>query len=130
MAVTNPTAEPRPGRGQRLNAPEGVTTRDDALDLGVPMAEGETRPSGPEDALGVGEKRGDYSDRIGPSSYRPHEVVVTDDDEAFDDPNQPSFVAEPQRPRVDDRATGQARAAQVHERNAARKAAKADKGQE
>lgn len=53
---------------------DGVTTRDDANDLGVPMLPGRAdEPVGPEDALGVGPKRGDYTDRIGPSSYHPHE---------------------------------------------------------
>lgn len=51
----------------------GVTTRDDALDLGVPMLQGDpSEPQGPEDALGDGPKRGDYRDRIGGSSYQPH----------------------------------------------------------
>lgn len=55
------------------NAPEGVTTRDDANDLGVPMLAGSPdEPVGPEDALGEGDKRGDYSDRIGPENYHPH----------------------------------------------------------
>ena len=63
----------------------GVTTRDDALDLGVPMLQGDpSEPQGPEDALGDGPKRGDYRDRIGPSSYQPH------------------AGAEPQRPKADD----------------------------
>jgi hypothetical protein len=52
---------------------EGVTTRDDANDLGVPMLAGSSdEPTGPEDALGEGPKRGDYSDRVGPSNYQPH----------------------------------------------------------
>jgi hypothetical protein len=43
----------------------GVTTRDDLHDQGVPMLAGSpAEPTGPEDALGVGEKRGDYRDRI------------------------------------------------------------------
>lgn len=42
----------------------GATTRDDALDAGVPMLAGDpTEPVGPEDAFGEGEKRGDYSGR-------------------------------------------------------------------
>lgn len=42
----------------------GTTTKDDKLDLGVPMLQGDpSEPSGPEDALGSGLKRGDYSDR-------------------------------------------------------------------
>jgi len=51
----------------------GVTTRDDVLDLGVPMLQGDrTEPTGPEDALGPGPKRGDYSGRLGDSYYNPH----------------------------------------------------------
>lgn len=47
----------------------GATTRD-PMDAGVPMIQGKpTEPVGPEDALGPGAKRGDYSDRLssGPS---------------------------------------------------------------
>lgn len=52
---------------------EGVTTRDDKNDLGVPMLAGSVNePTGPEDALGEGPKRGDYTDRVGPSNYQPH----------------------------------------------------------
>lgn len=59
---------------------EGVTTRDDVLDLGVPMLPGDpSEPVGPEDALGEGPTRGDYRGRIGPSDYHPHtSVAVTD----------------------------------------------------
>lgn len=78
----------------------GVTTRDDATDMGVPMlAGGANEPVGPEDALGVGPKRGDYSDRIGPSSYQPHESLRVEDAK----PGQPDVVIEAQRPRVEDR---------------------------
>lgn len=45
----------------------GSTTRDDRLDAGVPMKQGEagtTKPVGPEDALGAEPTRGDYSGRI------------------------------------------------------------------
>lgn len=62
--------------------PDTITR--DAGDLGVPMLPGSPdEPVGPEDALGPGPKRGDYSDRIGdPKRYHPHEG------------------SEPQRPRV------------------------------
>ena len=51
----------------------GTTTRDDATDLGVPMLQGDpSEPVGPEDALGDGPKRGDYSGRLGGSDYDPH----------------------------------------------------------
>ena len=44
---------------------DGVTTRDDATDLGVAVLAGDpAEPIGPEDALGVGRKRGDYRERI------------------------------------------------------------------
>lgn len=63
---------------------DGTITRD-AGDVGVPMLPGSPdERQGPEDALGVGPKRGDYSDRIGSSSYHPHEGT------------------EPQRPRAED----------------------------
>lgn len=72
---------------------EGVTTRDDALDLGVDMlpTKGE-EPVGPEDALGKGPKRGDYRDRIGPANYQPHEASVEDG----------KVKVEAQRPRSED----------------------------
>jgi hypothetical protein len=48
----------------------GVTTRDDALDSGVPMLAGDpSEPVGPEDALGSGKKRGDYSQVIGDRQF-------------------------------------------------------------
>ena len=44
----------------------GATTRDDLLDAGVPMLQGDpSEPQGPEDAFGRGPKRGDYTDRTG-----------------------------------------------------------------
>lgn len=88
---------------QRLeHSAGGVTTRDDALDLGVPMLPGSpNEPVGPEDALGEGPKRGDYTDRIGPSSYHPHEVRPTSAEDRAD-PTKPSAVAVPQRPRAED----------------------------
>lgn len=60
----------------------GITTRDDATDLGVPMLPGDgSEPVGPEDALGPGPKRGDYSQRLGDAYYRPHQVTRNDDGE-------------------------------------------------
>ena len=54
----------------------GVTTRNDALDAGVPMLPGSPdEPQGPEDALGEGPKRGDYTGRVGPEGYQPHRSV-------------------------------------------------------
>lgn len=72
----------------------------DATDLGVPMLAGhDNEPVGPEDALGVGPKRGDYSSRIGPENYHPHEAVPTG--EKRDDGTLVGKV-EPQRPRTED----------------------------
>lgn len=77
----------------------GVTTRDDATDMGVPMLPGQPNEvTGPEDALGVGPKRGDYSGRIGPESYQPHESVRVEDAK----PGEPTVKVEAQRPRVSD----------------------------
>ncbi len=76
----------------------GVTTRDDALDAGVPMLAGDpSEPIGPEDALGVGPKRGDYTNRIGPSGYEPHQSVVAVDAK----PGEPTARLEAQRPRAE-----------------------------
>lgn len=87
-------------QNDRLEHTEGgVTTRDDALDLGVPMLPGSPdEPVGPEDALGEGPKRGDYSARIGPPNYHPHETMPVRDAK----PGDPRFVTVPQRPRADD----------------------------
>ncbi len=77
----------------------GVTTRDDATDMGVPMLPGDpSEPVGPEDALGVGAKRGDYRGRIGPENYQPHEVVAVENPK----PGQPTVMVKAQRPRAAD----------------------------
>ncbi len=85
---------------QRLEHSQGgVTTRDDATDLGVPMLPGDPKErQGPEDALGEGPKRGDYRDRIGPSSYHPTETVAIEDPE----PGGPTVKVVAQRPRAED----------------------------
>jgi hypothetical protein len=71
-----------------------VVKKDNNNDLGVPMLKGSSdEPTGPEDALGEGPKRGDYTDRIGPSNYHPHEATVND---------KGVTVLEPQRPRAED----------------------------
>lgn len=58
----------------------GVTTRDDATDVGVPMLPGDPKePQGPEDALGEGPKRGDYTGRVGPGDYNPTQTVPVPD---------------------------------------------------
>lgn len=74
----------------------GVTTRDDATDLGVPMLPGSPdEPQGPEDALGVGPTRGDYRNRI---VGEPHEVVLVRDAA----PGEATARVEAQRPRADE----------------------------
>jgi hypothetical protein len=66
-----------PAENDRLEHTRGgSTTRDDRLDAGVPMKQGEegtTEPVGPEDALGPDATRGDYSGRI---DSGPHMVAV------------------------------------------------------
>lgn len=76
------------------HAEGGMTTRQDAADLGVPMLPGDpSEPVGPEDALGPGPKRGDYSERVGPVDYHPHQAVVEDG----------AYKMEAQRPRAEER---------------------------
>jgi hypothetical protein len=89
----------------------GSTTRDDALDAGVPMLPGDpSEPVGPEDALGEGPTRGDYRKRI---VGEPHESVPVDGagdpvTAKDDDGNEvivdfePNARLERQRPRADD----------------------------
>lgn len=77
----------------------GATTRDDALDAGVPMLPGSPdEPQGPEDALGRGPKRGDYTGRVGPAGYEPHQSVPVEDPKE----GGPRFRLEAQRPRAED----------------------------
>ena len=76
----------------------GMTTRDDALDLGVPMLPGDpSEPQGPEDALGEGPTRGDYSARIGDANYQPHQTVPVEDAK----PGEPTVRVIAQRENVD-----------------------------
>jgi len=71
----------------------------DATDVGVPMLPGSPdEPVGPEDALGIGPKRGDYRDRIGPNGYNPTQVVPVKDAK----PGEPTARVEAQRPRAED----------------------------
>ncbi len=77
---------------------EGTTTRDDALDLGVPMLPGSPdEPVGPEDALGDGPKRGDYTGRMGFADYEPTTTERIPDAK----PGEPQFRAVAQRPNVE-----------------------------
>lgn len=60
----------------------GTTTRDDLLDAGVPMLPGDpNEPIGPEDALGPGPKRGDYSGRIDAGPHMISEPIPMDERE-------------------------------------------------
>ncbi len=78
---------------------DGVTTRSDRMDLGVPMLPGDpAEPVGPEDALGAGPTRGDYRERLGDSHYHPHTVVTVADAK----PGEPTQVAVAQRPLADE----------------------------
>jgi len=89
-----------PQENKRLEHSQGgVTTRDDATDMGVPMLPGDPKErQGPEDALGEGPKRGDYRERIGPNNYRPVEIVPVEDAKE----GEPNVRAVEQRPRADD----------------------------
>lgn len=63
----------------------GSTTRNDALDLGVPMKQGSPfERQGPEDALGLGPKRGDYRGRLGYDVTIPHEGAIPQGVRVFD----------------------------------------------
>ncbi len=79
----------------------GATTRDDALDSGAPMLQGDaSEPSGPEDALGSGPKRGDYSKLIGNLQ---HSASVPNPNHDPSDPNSPQSVLVAQNPLVEQR---------------------------
>jgi hypothetical protein len=78
----------------------GVTTRDDALDSGVPMLAGDPgEPVGPEDALGAGPKRGDYSEVVG---NKQHYSSVPNPNRDPADPSSPAYVLVHQNPLVAD----------------------------
>lgn len=75
------------------------SNRGDAADVGVPMLPGDpSEPVGPEDALGAGPKRGDYSKRVGSSNYDPHQIVPVDAK-----PGEPSVKVVSQRSRAEER---------------------------
>lgn len=87
----------------------GTTTRADSLDAGVPMLQGDaSEPQGPEDALGTGIKRGDYSNRV---DAGPHleSVPVPGGSQPIRDPDtgavidySPNATLVAQAPRVED----------------------------
>jgi hypothetical protein len=70
----------------KLEHSEGGATTRDGTDAGVPMAQGDaSEPIGPEDALGEGKKRGDYSERVGDQHLESRQVEgggqpITDED--------------------------------------------------
>lgn len=75
----------------------GVTTRDDATDVGVPMLPGSPdEPVGPEDALGAGPKRGDYRNRLG--GVQSSQSVTVPDAK----PGEPAVRVEAQNPRANE----------------------------
>ena len=76
----------------------GTTTRSDVLDSGAPMIAGDpSEPAGPEDALGSGQKRGDYSKLIG---NKQHSASVPNPDYDPEDPSSPASVLVAQNPLV------------------------------
>lgn len=87
---------------------EGSTTRDNALDLGVPMLPGDpSEPVGPEDALGEGPKRGDYSKVQDTSEHyetvanpKAGEPITGKDGTVLD--YEPAYVLRYQNDRVND----------------------------
>lgn len=75
----------------------GVTTRDDATDIGVPMLPGSPdEPVGPEDALGAGPKRGDYRNRLG--GVQSYQTVPVPDAK----PGEATARVEHQNPHAED----------------------------
>lgn len=77
------------------------TTRDDALDSGAPMLPGDaSEPVGPEDALGSGPKRGDYSKLIGTQQFT---ASVPNPGYDPSDPGSPASVLVEQNPMVEQR---------------------------
>ena len=95
-------AEAKKSTDSKLEHSEGgITTRDDALDSGAPMLPGDkSEPAGPEDALGSGKKRGDYSDLVGDRQFY---ASVPNPDHDPSDPNSPASVLVHQNPLVQDR---------------------------
>lgn len=65
MMAENTTPKPKNPEPEIDTNADGTVVKDDLLDAGVPMLPGDpSEPVGPEDAIGVGPKRGDYTDRI------------------------------------------------------------------
>ena len=102
MAEKAAGAQASKQENDKLEHPEGgITTRDDALDSGAPMLAGDpSEPVGPEDALGSGPKRGDYSKLIGNLQ---HSAAVPNPDYDASDPSSPRTVLVHQNPLVEQR---------------------------
>lgn len=93
------TPEGADTKAKASEAKSDTTTKDDATDVGVPMLPGDPKePVGPEDALGPGPKRGDYTDRIGPSGYNPTETRRVPDAK----PGEAHTEVVEQRPRAEE----------------------------
>lgn len=94
-------------QNDKLEHSEGGATTRDGHDLGVPMLPGDpSEPVGPEDALGVGPKRGDYRGRV---PGNPHQgVAIEGGGEPIRDKDgnlldfEPSSEVVPQKPRTED----------------------------
>lgn len=100
-------AEDKERTSAKNQSARNTVDRDDPLDVGVPMLPSEGRErQGPEDALGVGPKRGDYTGRIGSSLYNPTttERIPEDERETDEDGNVvgPHTRVVEQRPRAEE----------------------------
>lgn len=93
---TKAGAKPAASTDSKLEHPQGgATTRDDALDSGAPMLAGDpSEPVGPEDALGSGQKRGDYRYW----QTRVHQAAVLNPNHDPEDPTSPRVVLVDQNP--------------------------------
>jgi hypothetical protein len=100
MPDKTPAAAATESQNAKLEHSEGgMTTRQDATDVGVPMLPGDaSERQGPEDALGVGPKRGDYRARIARRDTEPHETRPNPDAK----PGEATVVNEAQAPRTED----------------------------
>lgn len=91
----------------KLEHTEGGATTRDGTDAGVPMLPGSAdEPQGPEDALGEGPKRGDYSERVDGAHLESRAVegggqpVLDDEGNVVDYTPRSELV--PQTPRASD----------------------------
>jgi hypothetical protein len=116
-----PSVEVAPDPSELEHTMGGSTTKD-ALDMGVPMLQGAPdEPIGPEDALGEGAKRGDYTDRqdgaqhyesvANPKAGQPIQKWIKDGQDAKEGDEgaelvtvdyEPAYTQVLQNPRVED----------------------------